>query len=89
MFRASATGEGISPSRHSTAESQASRNQRSVERAAIATSTIGSEKRLQEVMETLKKASVQDPNHVVTDLKNATDDYARTVRELNSHYPTT
>lgn len=87
MFRASATGEGISPSRHSTAESQASRNQRSVESAAIAMSTIEevrkAEKRLQEVMETLKKASVQDPNHVVTDLKNATDDYARAVRELN------
>jgi hypothetical protein len=43
------------------------------------------EKRVQEVLEALKKASAQDPNHLSTDLRNATDDYARAVRELNSN----
>ena len=43
------------------------------------------EKRMQEVLDTLKKASAQDPNHLSTELKNATDDYARAVRELNSN----
>jgi hypothetical protein len=60
-----------------------------VERAAIAMSTIEevrkAEKRVQEVLEALKKASAQDPRHLSTELKNATDDYARAVRELNSN----
>jgi hypothetical protein len=43
------------------------------------------EKKVQEVLESLKKAGAQDPNHLSTELKNATDDYARTVRELNSN----
>jgi hypothetical protein len=60
-----------------------------VERAAIAMSTIEevrtAEKKVQEVLDALKKAGAQDPNHLSTELKNATDDYARAVRELNSH----
>jgi len=64
-----------------------------VERAAIAMSTIEevrkAEKKVQEVLDALKKASAQDPNHLSSELKNATDDYARAVRELNSNYPTT
>jgi len=60
-----------------------------VESAAIAMSTIEevrtAEKKVQEVLDALKKAGAQDPNHLSTDLKNATDDYARAVRELNSH----
>ena len=42
------------------------------------------EKKLQEVLESLKKDSAQDPNHLSTELKKATDDYARAVRELSS-----
>ena len=64
-----------------------------VETAAIAMSTIQevrtAEKRVQEALEALKKASAQDPDHLSTELINATDDYARAVRELNSNYPTT
>ena len=60
-----------------------------VERAAIDMSTIEevrtAEKKVQEVLAALKKAGAQDQNHLSTDLKNATDDYARAVRELNSH----
>jgi hypothetical protein len=43
------------------------------------------EKKVQEVLEALKKASAQDPNHLSTELKHATDDYARAVRELSSN----
>ncbi|MFZ0861253.1 MAG: hypothetical protein WAN18_11265 [Candidatus Sulfotelmatobacter sp.] len=43
------------------------------------------EKKVQDVLDALKKAGAQDPNYLSTDLKNATDDYARAVRELNSH----
>jgi hypothetical protein len=42
------------------------------------------EKRVQEVLKALKKAGAQDPNHLNDELRNATDDYARAVRELNS-----
>ena len=42
------------------------------------------EKKLQEVLEALKQASAQDPNHLSTELRKATDDYARAVRELSS-----
>ena len=58
-----------------------------MESAAIAMSTIEevrtAEKKVQEVLDALKKAGAQDPNNLSTDLKNATDDYARAVRELN------
>ena len=64
-----------------------------MERAAVAMSTIEevrtAEKKVQDVLDALKKAGAQDPNHLSTDLKNATDDYAKAVRELNSHEPTT
>jgi len=43
------------------------------------------EKKVQEVLEALKKAGAQDPNHLSIELMNATDDYARAVRELNSN----
>ena len=42
------------------------------------------EKKLQEVLEALKKAGAQDPNLLSTELKKATDDYDRAVRELSS-----
>ena len=47
------------------------------------------EKKVQEVLEVLKKVGAQDPSHLTTELKKATDDYARAVRELNSNWPTT
>jgi hypothetical protein len=47
------------------------------------------EKKIQEVLEALKKASAQDPNHLNAELRKATDDYARAVRELNSKSATT
>ncbi len=40
------------------------------------------EKKVQEVLEALKKAGAQDPNHLSTELQSATDEYARAVREL-------
>lgn len=42
------------------------------------------EKKLNEVLESLKKAGAEDPNHLGTQLRKATDDYARAVRELGS-----
>jgi hypothetical protein len=42
------------------------------------------EKKLQEVLEALRQAGAQDPNLLGTELKKATDDYARAVRELSS-----
>jgi len=42
------------------------------------------EKRVQKVLDALKKAGGQDPNNLSAELKNATDDYAKAVRELNS-----
>ena len=42
------------------------------------------EKKLQEVLETLNKTGAQYPDHLSTELKKATDDYARAVRELSS-----
>jgi hypothetical protein len=42
------------------------------------------EKKVQEILDALKKAGPQDPHHLRTELKNATDEYARAVRELNS-----
>ena len=40
------------------------------------------EKKVQEVLEALKEAGAQDPSQLSTDLQNATDEYARVVREL-------
>jgi hypothetical protein len=42
------------------------------------------EKRVREITEALKNAGAQDPNDLSTRLKEATDEYARAVRELNS-----
>jgi len=42
------------------------------------------EKRVQEILDALKKTGAQDPNHLSNELMNATDEYARAVRELNS-----
>ena len=42
------------------------------------------EKRVQKILDALKKADAQDPNHLSDELKKATDEYARVVRELNS-----
>jgi hypothetical protein len=42
------------------------------------------EKRVQKVLAALKKADAGDPNHLSDELKNATDEYARAVRELDS-----
>jgi hypothetical protein len=42
------------------------------------------EKKVQQVLEALKRAGAQDPNHLSAELKKATDEYARAVRELNS-----
>ena len=41
------------------------------------------EKWVQEVLDALKKSGAQDPNKLSDELKNATDEYARTVRELD------
>ena len=53
----------------------------------IAMSTIeevrAAEKWVQEVLDALKKSGAQDPNKLSDELKNATDEYARTVRELD------
>ncbi len=40
------------------------------------------EKKVQEVLEALKKAGAQDPDRLSTELQNASDEYARAVREL-------
>jgi len=42
------------------------------------------ETRVQSVLDVLKKAGSQDPNQLSDELKKATDDYARAVRELGS-----
>jgi hypothetical protein len=43
------------------------------------------EKNVQKILEALKKAGAQDPNHFSDELRNATEEYARAVRELNSN----
>ena len=56
--------------------------------SGIAMSTIeevrAAEKKVREILDALKKAGAQDPNQLSAKLKNATDDYARAVRELSS-----
>lgn len=56
--------------------------------SGVATSTIeevrATEKKVQEVLDALKKASAQDPHHLSVELQKATDEYARAVRELQS-----
>ena len=58
-------------------------------KSGIVMSTIeevrAAEKKVNEVLESLKKAGAEDPNHLGTELRKATDDYARAVRELDSN----
>ena len=42
------------------------------------------ETRVQKVLDAPKKAEAQDPNDLSAELKNATDDYARAVRDLQA-----
>jgi len=42
------------------------------------------EKRVEKVLEAFKGAGTQDPNHLSDELRKASDEYARAVRELNS-----
>jgi len=42
------------------------------------------EKRVQQVLDALRKADALDQNHVSDDLKKATNEYARLVRELKA-----
>jgi hypothetical protein len=42
------------------------------------------EKKVQKALDALKESDAQDQNSISTELKNATDEYARAVRELNS-----
>jgi hypothetical protein len=42
------------------------------------------ETRVQKVLAALKKADARDSDDLSAELKNATDEYARAVRELNS-----
>jgi len=42
------------------------------------------EKRVKEVLDELKKTDAQDPNSLGAELKSATDEYVRAVRELSS-----
>ncbi len=41
------------------------------------------EKRVEKVLEALNLDAAEDPNHLSEDLRNATDEYARAVRELS------
>jgi len=60
--------------------------QRRTERVAMSTieEVRAAETRVQSVLDVLKKAGSQDPNQLSDELKKATDDYARAVRELGS-----
>ena len=42
------------------------------------------EKRVQTILDALKKAGARDPDNLAVELRKATDDYSRAVRELNS-----
>ena len=57
-------------------------------KGGLAMSTIedvrAAEKKVQEVLDALKKADPQDLNHLSAELRNATDHYARAVRGLDS-----
>ena len=43
------------------------------------------EKKVREVLDALKESGAQDPNDLSSQLRNATDEYARAVRELGSN----
>lgn len=40
------------------------------------------ERRVQEILEALKEATAEDPDHLQIELQKATDEYAKAVREL-------
>ncbi|SPF34791.1 hypothetical protein SBA1_1340004 [Candidatus Sulfotelmatobacter kueseliae] len=42
------------------------------------------ERKVQNVLDALKRAGAQDPNNLRAELQKATDEYARAVRELSS-----
>jgi len=42
------------------------------------------EKRVRVVLDALRKAGALDPNHLSEELKKATDEYAKAIRELNA-----
>jgi len=42
------------------------------------------EKKVQELLTALRHTNAQDPNDLNTQLKNASDEYAKAVRELGS-----
>ena len=42
-----------------------------------------SERKVQELVNALRTAGANDPNNLAGQLRNATDEYARAVRELN------
>lgn len=42
------------------------------------------EKRVQTILDALKKAGARDPDNLAVELRKATDDYSRAVREVNS-----
>jgi len=87
MFRNGYWKRGGCRSRRSSAVWRKLRLQRSGE-SGRAMSTIeevrAAEKKVQELLDALKKAGAKDPNNLSVELKNATDEYARAVRELSS-----
>ena len=42
------------------------------------------EKRVRVVLDALRKAGALDPSHLSEELKKATDEYAKAIRELNA-----
>jgi len=56
--------------------------------SGLAMSTVeeirAAERKVQNVLDALKRAGAQDPNNLRAELQKATDEYARAVRELNS-----
>lgn len=42
------------------------------------------EKKLQAILDALKRAGARDPNHLDLELQKASNDYARAVRELRA-----
>jgi len=57
-------------------------------KSGIAMSTIEevrtAEKRVQKALDALRRAGAPDPNHLSDELRKATDEYSRLVRELDS-----
>jgi hypothetical protein len=45
------------------------------------------EKKVQELVNVLKRAGVEDPENLSAQLQTASDEYAKAVRELGSSHP--